>query len=78
MAQALRRALERAAGPRIQVWIDDLYVELGRPPLSGFPLTYAVVTRRFPALWRFVYDEGMIGLGPERNMDWMHIQAARL
>lgn len=32
----------------------------------------------YDPFWRFVYDEGMIGLGPERNMDWMHIQAARL
>ncbi len=56
VAQALRRALERAAGPRIQVWVDDLYTELGRPPLSGFPATYALVTRRFPGAWRFFYD----------------------
>lgn len=56
VAQALRRALERAAGPLIQVWVDDLYVELGRPPLSGFPATYALLTRRFPGVWRFIYD----------------------
>jgi UDP-N-acetylglucosamine:LPS N-acetylglucosamine transferase len=56
VAQALKRALERAAGPRIQVWVDDLYVELGRPPLSGFPATYALLTRRFPSVWRFIFD----------------------
>jgi UDP-N-acetylglucosamine:LPS N-acetylglucosamine transferase len=56
VAQALRRALERAAGPRIQVWVDDLYTELGRPPLSGFPATYALLTRRFPEVWRFIFD----------------------
>lgn len=28
--------------------------------------------------WEFVYDEGAIGLGPERNYDWMHWQFSRL
>ena len=28
--------------------------------------------------WRFVYDEGAIGLGRERDYDWMHFQFARL
>lgn len=28
--------------------------------------------------WEFVYDEGFISLGKERNYDWMHFQAARL
>jgi len=28
--------------------------------------------------WQCVYDEGAIGLGPERDYDWMHYQYARL
>lgn len=28
--------------------------------------------------WKFIYDEGAIGLGPERDYDWMHFQFARL
>ncbi|WOH66888.1 hypothetical protein [Bradyrhizobium sp. BWA-3-5] len=28
--------------------------------------------------WNIVYDEGAIGLGRERNFDWMHFQFARL
>lgn len=28
--------------------------------------------------WRIVYDEGAIGLGRERDFDWMHTQFARL
>lgn len=28
--------------------------------------------------WEFVYDEGAISLGKERNYDWMHYQFARL
>lgn len=32
----------------------------------------------FDPYWRFVYDEGAIGLGPERDYDWMHFQFAHL
>lgn len=28
--------------------------------------------------WEFVYDEGAISLGKERDYDWMHLQFARL
>jgi peptidoglycan hydrolase-like protein with peptidoglycan-binding domain len=28
--------------------------------------------------WEFVYDEGAISLGKERNFDWMHLQFSRL
>jgi hypothetical protein len=32
----------------------------------------------YDAWWRFVYDEGAISLGRERDYDWMHFQFARL
>lgn len=32
----------------------------------------------FDQFWSFVYDEGAIGLGRERDYDWMHAQFARL
>ena len=32
----------------------------------------------YDAWWRFVYDEGAISLGRERDYDWMHLQFARL
>lgn len=32
----------------------------------------------YDPFWRFVYDEGAIGLGLERDYDWMHFQFARL
>ncbi len=32
----------------------------------------------FDPYWRFIYDEGAIGLGPERDYDWMHFQFACL
>jgi peptidoglycan hydrolase-like protein with peptidoglycan-binding domain len=31
----------------------------------------------YEAFWGFVYDEGAISLGRERNFDWMHFQFAR-
>ncbi len=34
--------------------------------------------RDYDPFWDIVYDEGWIGLGPEKDYDWMHIQAARL
>lgn len=33
---------------------------------------------QFDPFWSFVYDEGAIGLGRERDYDWMHFQFARL
>lgn len=32
----------------------------------------------FDPFWRFVYDDGAIGLGRELDYDWMHFQFARL
>ena len=32
----------------------------------------------YDAFWSFVYDDGAIGLGRERDYDWMHFQFARL
>ena len=32
----------------------------------------------YDAFWSFVYDEGAIALGRERNYDWMHFQFALL
>ncbi|WP_036010785.1 M15 family metallopeptidase [Bradyrhizobium yuanmingense] len=32
----------------------------------------------YDPFWSFVYDEGAIGLGRERDYDWMHFQFARI
>jgi UDP-N-acetylglucosamine:LPS N-acetylglucosamine transferase len=56
VAQALRDALIQIEELSVQVWIDDLYVNLSRYPASRFPWFYATVTRRYPWLWRFIFD----------------------
>ncbi len=56
VAQALRQALESLPGLNVHVWVDDLYVQHGRFPISRFPWMYATMTRRAPRLWRFVFN----------------------
>lgn len=56
VAQALRESLLGIPGVDVQVWVDDLYVDLSRQPASGFPWFYATVTRRYPWLWRLIYN----------------------
>ena len=56
VAQALRGALEAIPGVHVDVWIDDLYVDHSRSMASRFPWFYATVTRRYPWLWRFIFN----------------------
>lgn len=56
VAQALREAFEVIPDAPVQVWVDDLYTQHGRFPVSGFPWFYATVTRRFPRLWRLIFN----------------------
>jgi UDP-N-acetylglucosamine:LPS N-acetylglucosamine transferase len=56
VAEALRQALVAVSGGAAQVWVDDLYVQHGRFPLSYFPWLYATITRRSPRLWRLIFD----------------------
>jgi UDP-N-acetylglucosamine:LPS N-acetylglucosamine transferase len=56
VAHALRESLLQIRGAGMEVWIDDLYVELSRRPASGFPWFYATVTRRYPWLWRLIFN----------------------
>jgi UDP-N-acetylglucosamine:LPS N-acetylglucosamine transferase len=61
VAYALRDGLEAQPGAPVQVWIDDLYVQYGRFPVSRFPWFYATLTRRLPRAWRFVFDSTNAG-----------------
>jgi UDP-N-acetylglucosamine:LPS N-acetylglucosamine transferase len=56
VAQALSHALTSLPDVDVKVGTDDLYLNLGRFPTSRFPWFYATVTRRFPRVWRFIYD----------------------
>jgi processive 1,2-diacylglycerol beta-glucosyltransferase len=55
VARALADALEDLEREDVRVWIDDLYADLARFPVSQFPRTYAVVSRRYPSVWRLFY-----------------------
>jgi UDP-N-acetylglucosamine:LPS N-acetylglucosamine transferase len=56
VAQALRDALVSLPDVDVRVEIDDLYLSLGRFPVSRFPWIYATVTRRFPWFWRLIFN----------------------
>ena len=55
VARALADALADLGRADLEVWVDDLYVDLARFPASRFPELYAVVTRRYPRIWRAIY-----------------------
>src|SRR6266498_4515761 len=56
VAQALRNALENLPDVDVRVDMDDLYLQHGRFLVSRFPWFYATLTRRFPRVWRLVFD----------------------
>jgi len=56
VAEALREALCALPDPPVEVWVDDLYLQYARFPASRVPWFYATVTRRYPRIWRLVYD----------------------
>ena len=55
VARALAEGLRSLGEPDMEVWIDDLYVDLARFPAGRFPWMYAMTTRRMPWLWRAFY-----------------------
>jgi UDP-N-acetylglucosamine:LPS N-acetylglucosamine transferase len=56
VAQALSHALTSLPDADVQVEIHDLYLKLGSFPTSRFPWIYATMTRRFPEVWRLLYN----------------------
>lgn len=56
VAEALRQAIVDVTSGAATVWVDDLYVQHGRFPLSRFPWLYATITRRSPRLWRLIFN----------------------
>ncbi len=55
VAAALAEALADLSRADLEVWVDDLYVDLARWPASRFPRLYAAATRDHPWIWRTVY-----------------------
>ena len=55
VARALVEGLRALGEPDLDVWVDDLYVDLARFPAGRFPWMYAMTTRRMPWLWRAFY-----------------------
>ncbi|MDP8925247.1 MAG: glycosyltransferase [Chloroflexota bacterium] len=55
VARALVEGLRALGDPDLEVWVDDLYVDLARLPARRFPWIYALATRRLPWLWRAFY-----------------------
>ncbi|MFN8524956.1 MAG: glycosyltransferase [Chloroflexota bacterium] len=66
VAQALADAFRGPSPTPVDVWVDDLYVNLARFPASKFPSAYALMTRRFPRLWRAVFERTNRPPGPKR------------
>jgi len=66
VARALVDAIEDRREGEVEVWIDDLYVDLARFPASRFPWMYAVTTRRYPRIWRLVFELTNRPPGPGR------------
>ena len=56
VARALVEGLRALGEPDLEVWVDDLYVDLARFPAGRFPWMYAIATRRLPWLWRAFYQ----------------------
>lgn len=56
VARALVEGLRALGGATLDVWVDDMYVDLARLPAHRFPWMYAMTTRRMPWLWRAFYQ----------------------
>jgi hypothetical protein len=62
----------------IHSWGCAVDIDPERNPLKAKRAQATLDNPPYDPFWRFVYDEGMISLGRERDYDWMHFQAARL
>lgn len=62
----------------IHSWGCAVDIDPERNPLKASRAQATLDNPPYDPFWRFVYDEGAIGLGRERDYDWMHLQFARL
>lgn len=59
-------------------WGIAIDIDPERNSLHSNKKTATLAKPEYDKFWQFVYDEGMISLGIERDFDWMHFQAARI
>lgn len=62
----------------MHAWGIAIDIDPERNPLRATRATATLDGREYDDFWKFVYDEGAISLGRERDFDWMHFQFARL
>lgn len=62
----------------IHSWGCAVDIDPDHNPLNAHRAQATLDDPPYDAFWSFVYDEGAIGLGRERDYDWMHFQFARL
>lgn len=62
----------------IHSWGCAYDVDPARNQLKFTRASASLDNPEYKKFWEFVYDEGAISLGIERNYDWMHFQFARL
>lgn len=59
-------AFTDVGGGDLTIWVDDLYTDLARFPVSWFPWAYAAVTRRYPGVWNLFFQLTNRPPGPGR------------
>jgi hypothetical protein len=59
-------------------WGIAVDIDPDRNALRSTSKSASLARPEYKKFWEFVYDEGAISLGIERNYDWMHWQFARL
>jgi hypothetical protein len=62
----------------IHSWGCAVDIDPEHNPLKAHRAQASLDNPEYDPFWSFVYDEGAIGLGRERDYDWMHFQFARL
>lgn len=74
----VRKQRGSASAWSIHSWGAAVDIDPEHNPLKATRKTATLDNPEYDPFWRFVYDEGAIGLGRERDYDWMHFQFARL
>lgn len=74
----VRKMRGSATAWSIHSWGCAVDIDPEHNPLKAHRAQATLDNPEYDPFWRFVYDEGAIGLGRERDYDWMHFQFARL